>query len=163
MRRRRPEEERARSDPARAPSAQQSGILALQQSAGNHAVSQMIAREEQAPDSEPPTVDVDGLGVIVVDNWSRPLSPSTGAGGGAGSQRQPEEQKDLLTLQVNGTVGAHSGPLVAFMNGGKTIDSIALENRGIKMRLENVHITSYNMSEHQGVAKETWTVEGEMK
>lgn len=159
MRRRRPEERGAdepadqRQEPGRGPG----GILALQQSAGNHAVAGMLARRQEPPRSEPPTVDISDLGVVILESWTHQTSPSI-AGGGS---RQPTQAEDgRVGLEVSARMGSHSPTLQQWMAAGKTIASAAFENKGFKVRLENAHITAFRATEREGEPIEHWSIDG---
>lgn len=164
MRRRHPEDERQPEAKKPGPSAPAAGILALQQSAGNHAVASMLSREEKAPQREPATANLDGIGLIILESLSSPARKSAQpGGGGAGAAR--DRADGLVELVCTSRHGEHSATLMQANMGGKHIPEAAFENRGFTISLKGCVVESYQVTDDPGADRpfETWTISGEKK
>jgi type VI protein secretion system component Hcp len=147
VRRRRPEEERTPATTRAGASAPASPILALQQSAGNHAVTQMLARDKKegggkaAPAKDTgSSADFDGeLTVpLISTSWGKAQNPND-PGQGSGSM------KNLHEASCTSAEGESSVTLMQWSASGKHIDTVVIDMSGIaKATLHDVIVASFH-------------------
>jgi hypothetical protein len=147
----RPEEEPVQERTAPAPPARTAadGVLALQRSAGNRAVSAMLAREPTPADAKAPpaaaaTATLSGIGTIpllsVNFEAGRGIQPPVGRG----ADRDPGGPREIV---VTSRHGKHSSLLAkAAVSGGPMTVEIVMGQGKLKLTLENALISSYSTS-----------------
>jgi hypothetical protein len=141
------EPERSERAPERPPAGLD--VLALQRSAGNHAVSALLARQPtDTEEAAPAKATLTRVGVIPLDSFSQNLS----------GPRQIETGEPSINCVSK--VGGHSGKLQTFNVNGETFDA-ELEHlkSGFKLNRTNAHVSSYSVSNHEGVPYEHWTID----
>jgi hypothetical protein len=159
VRRKRPDEARDTSTRRPGASTPEQPILALQRSAGNHAVTRMLSREE-APEHEPATVKLGDLGVIVLHSWKQAGMRAPGATGTG--QARPGRDPQRLALEVTTLAGKHTPQLSRAAFKGEVFEQAAFESQGFALTLRSAMIDSYAVSSHGGAKEyETWTLSGE--
>ena len=161
----RPEEEPVQEHTTPAPPARTAAddVLALQRSAGNRAVSAMLAREPAPADAKAPpaaaaTAKLSGVGTIPLLSVSfdagRGIPPPTGRGG----DREAAGPREIV---VTSRQGKHSSLLAkAAVSGGPMTVEIVMGQGKLMLTLENALISSYSTSggaEGEG-GLESWTL-----
>jgi len=123
-------------------------VLALQRSAGNHAVATMLARDPIAEETKGGRqkeaavghVTLAGIGVIEVS--------SVTIGGSSGNATE---------YTFTSTVGSHSAKLIQAMIDGKAVDA-EIDVHGMKLKLTKVLVSSYSSTNVDGQPQETFTL-----
>ncbi len=160
MRRRRPEEEAEQPTQKRAGGSTQGGILALQQSAGNHAVTQMLARDakDKAPGKAPASDTVidfgkDGrvIGLVSVNMGSSRAITGSGTGGA---------QPDLKEATCTAYQGDHSGDVLQWATNGKHFAVVTLKFKNtVTWTLHDVMVVNYQPGGSNAEAPmESWSI-----
>ena len=151
----RPDREPPR-EPAHRPAAAEA-VLALQKSAGNRAVSSMLAREPDATQlaetvdekqASSTSVTLSGIGVIPL------LSVNMGGGGGGGGSFKAQD------ISFSSTVGEHSSKLQQALTQGTAMEAEVVLVRGtqtIRVKLKGAMVSSYSVGGGEGQA-ETWSL-----
>ena len=139
-------------------------LFALQRSAGNRAVSAMLAR---APDTAVPTDDkgakapsgpqatLSGIGTIAL--MSINLEAGRGAGGGGGGERDTPRE-----IVVTSRQGPHSTKLHKAALDGNAMDVVIILPRGattVRLSLKGAIVSSYRPTNSEGEALESWTLD----
>ncbi len=129
-------------------------VLALQRSAGNAAVSALLAREpvaeelksaEKADTSATGTVTLTGIGAIPLLAFSM---------GGSG------RSKGESSFEFTSKPGPHSDKLIRALTEGTVVDAEVVLTSGLKIKLLKASIASYSTSGSEGVPIEHWTLAG---
>lgn len=137
-------------------------LLALQRSAGNHAVGALLAR---SPDGAPvkekekatsgAQATLSGIGTIPL------TSVSFGAGRPVTRRRDREEEPPVQEITLTSKVGEHSAKLQrASIEGGAMAVEVTL-TRGsstFRIKLEGALVSSYTTSGAEGEAIESWSL-----
>jgi hypothetical protein len=121
-------------------------VLALQRSAGNQAVSGMLAR---APDTKEkaaagPTAKVGDIGTIPIDSVSLDVGRLAGAGGAGTKRDEPPKELTLTSL-----IGKHSADLQKAAIDGTAMDveiRIPHGKTTVVITVKNAMVSSYNAS-----------------
>ena len=155
--RRRPDDGPARPDVAAA-------TLALQRSAGNQAVSALVARTPAADTKEgersgEPRATLPGVGTIRLLSVSLPPSRPGGTGrpGGRG-----EQEPAIRELTVTSRAGAHTPALAKAANDGRamTVEIVLPGEKIVRLTLTGAIISAYQTSGGgQSGEIETWTLD----
>lgn len=136
---------------APAPISHAARIIALQRTAGNHAVAAMIARDA-APRQAEPTYGLavlDGIGTIPLLSVSY-AEPQRGTGA------QPVELHDV---QVMSKVGEHSSQLQRAAQQGEAFEAEVLAGDKVRLKLHKAAITAFSEGDgHGGEAIDSWTL-----
>jgi hypothetical protein len=166
-RERRPEDEERRlaAEPD-APVRPAEEVLALQQAAGNRAVSAMLARtpggrapaDAKAPAASGTRAELSGIGTIALLSVS--LDPGRlgrpGPGGAGTPQPAPPSEIALMSK-----LGAHSTALSKAALDGKpmTVEIVMVSGQStVKVTLEDALVSSYSTSGAEGETIESWTL-----
>ena len=149
------EEERRHAAAAAAP-APAAGVLALQQSAGNHAVTAMLARQTApAAPAKDKFVEIEGIGTVPITSAAGVTNQrGPGSGGGEPDPKAPTE------VRFTGLTGEHSVKLMQALAAGTTWKSAEVNTAGLRFRLAGVTITGYSSANDAGAAQvdEQWSV-----
>jgi len=139
-------------------------LFALQRSAGNRAVSAMLAR---APDTAAPTDDkgakttsgpratLPGIGTIALMSINLDVGGGAGGGGGGGSESVRE-------ITITSRQGPHSTKLHKAALDGNAMDVVISLPRGektVRLSLKGAIVSSYRPSNSEGEAIESWTLD----
>jgi len=156
------ESERRRPHPARAEPAHE--LLKLQRSAGNQAVSALLAR---SPDAGAPVQEQEkassGAKATLSDIGTIPLlsiALGTGrgpTGGSRGEAREPPSRE----IGLSSKIGVHSVKLHKAMLDGKAMTVEVTHRKGkrtIRLTLEGAIVSSYSTSGTGGDAIESWSL-----
>ena len=153
MRRKREEEPKEATRPASV-AAPAHPLLALQQSAGNRAVTGMLAREEAKAEQPRHAVEIEGIGRIPVVSFSfgQPRNVA-----GTGGQRGEAVQNEV-TLQS--TQGPHSPRLLTAVDRGTHWDKVVLEGGGARWTFTDAFAASYQAGGRRDEESptESWTL-----
>ena len=153
-----PEEERERrerGEPRRRPPAER--VLALQRSAGNRAVSELLARAPEGTDTKEdakatgPRATLPGIGTIPLLSWS--FSSRSRQGGGSG-------KSDVREMQFSSKVGKHSPALFKAAIDGPPME-VEVVSGGMVLKLKGAIVSNYTTSGEGDDAIETWTLDFE--
>jgi hypothetical protein len=122
-------------------------ILALQRSAGNQAVGALLSRDATTEAPPPARETLTKVGVIPLESFSRSVEKP--------NQNDPGPQGITCVSKV----GGHSGQLSSVMANGDAVDAdLEQLKTGFKISLKEAHVTSYSVSNDQGVPFEQWTL-----
>lgn len=155
--RRRPEqaadEVRAEESLAPAQPALVQRVLALQRSAGNHAVGALIAREtkEREAPAAAGLASLKGMDPIPIESASMLDGPPVAGGGGA-AKRKAEE------VRVLSRAGEHSAKLMEANAQGKRFETAEIEVRGLRIALRGAAVSEYTVASDDQGPLEQWTV-----
>jgi type VI protein secretion system component Hcp len=166
VRLRRPNELRRRAgDAAPGPRQPVAQLLALQRSAGNRAVSALLARspdtavpaDAKGTKASRPRATLTGIGTIPLLSVS--LDPGRGAGrpGGRGGSGRETFQE----IVVSSRLGPHSTQLSKAVLDGTAMDVEIVMPRGksaVRLRLKGAIVSSYSTSSGDDSAIESWTL-----
>ena len=140
---------------APAPTSRAARMLALQRTAGNHAVAAMVAREA-APKQEPAPglAIVEGIGGIPLE------SVSLGEVRKGGSREKPTTSRDIGVMSKE---GAHSAALQRASQDGTAFEVELHIGDKVIVKLHKAMITSFAISGHGGGdgAMDSWTLNAE--
>jgi hypothetical protein len=143
-----------RAPRAAAPATSTEHILDLQRSAGNHAVTGMLAREEKAAESNK-SVDIKGLGVVPILSYQigRTAPPS----GTAGSAKPDIDPKQVVFSSAQ---GEHSPKLMQAVAKGEPFELAVIQTGGPQVTLKGgVMASNYFVSGADGpTSTESWTL-----
>ena len=159
----RPEEEPVRTHTTPAPPVRTGAddVLALQRSAGNRAVSAVLAREPAPADAKAPpaaaaTAMLSGIGTIPL--LSVNLDAGRGLQGpvGRGADRDAQGPREIVVTSHH---GKHSSLLAkAAVSGGPMTVEITMAQGKLKLTLENALISNYSTSGGSEGAIESWAL-----
>jgi len=149
--------ERRRSDAIERPSEAAEAMLALQRSAGNRAVSTLVARapagdKKEGEKAEGARATLADIGTIQLLSVSFPVS---GPGGSEREQPSPPE------LVLSSRVGEHTPKLAKAASDGKPMDvEIVMPGKSVvRLKLTGAIVSSYQVTGHgQPDEIETWTL-----
>jgi hypothetical protein len=134
-------------------------VLALQRSAGNHAVSAMLAREPadaKAPPAAAATARLPGIGTIPLQSVSLDPGRFQGPAGGGGERSRATTREIVVTSRQ----GKHSSLLArAAISGGPMTVEIVMAQGKLKLTLENALISSYSTAGGSEGEIESWTLD----
>lgn len=152
---------RARAAGAAAPSPA-GDVLALQRSAGNHAVTQMLARKETATPEKAKaateyTAQLDPDLAVPVHSFS--LGGRKGALGGAGGGTGGEASREGHDVTFTSPEGDHSAVLVRALADGRHFSAITVTGK-VKFTLTDCIVTSFQSGATSSAeeAVENWSV-----
>ena len=147
-------------------------VLALQSTAGNRAVTAMLAREPDAPvqadaksgpkDKKPatpsgPHIVLGELGAIALESWSISAQRSPGVGRGTGRGR--DEHPTPVEIQLMTKQGAHSSRLAEAAIRGGAFDGEIVLGGGQKIIVKGALVTNYTVTDAGGKEPlESWTI-----
>ena len=165
MRRRRDERDadergRLRSDePERRPDPAET-MLALQRSAGNRAVSALVARtpddmKKGVEKAEGASATLEGIGTIPILSVSFP--PARAGTGGSGGDREQSSPHELV---LTSKVGEHSASLVKAAGDGRqmTVEIVVPGKGAMLLKLTGAIVASYQTSGRGPDEMESWTL-----
>jgi hypothetical protein len=142
------------------------GVLALQRSAGNQAVSALLARspddaKPKAPDKKPETPAVagaratlPGIGTIAIQSAQLAHMAGVGSHGGTG-------RVHVQDMTCTSKTGEHSAKLMRATLDGKPMDVEIILPRGkgsLRIKLTGAIVSGYNTSGGGPDATESWTL-----
>jgi hypothetical protein len=123
-------------------------VLALQRSAGNRAVSALLAREPKPEEPPAATAALSKIGVI-------PLLSFSHEQGSIGRQRP---KNDLGAITCVSQVANHSSDLQKAVFAGTIMDAEIVHKTGFKIERKDVTLSSYSAANDEGAPTETWTI-----
>ena len=153
---------RERDEPPRRPAAER--VLALQRSAGNRAVSDLLARSPAVKDAEKSagasglSVTLSGIGTIPLLSVGFGASSRGGGDGGAGSGKPPAVREVVLSSKV----GEHSTKLMRASVEGQVMDVeiiLPAKEGAVRIKLKGAIVSQYSTGgrgEDRGT--EVWTL-----
>jgi hypothetical protein len=153
--------ERVRDEVAApAPVSPAARMLALQRTAGNHAVAAMLAREVAPKQAEPAhgLAVVEGLGTIPLD------AVSMGEARPNASSRATEKEKPAppREITVMSKQGEHSAALALANQRGDVFEVELLVGEKLRLKLHKAMISAFSESGHGGDgAVDSWTLNAE--
>ena len=151
-------------------------LLALQRTAGNRAVGEMLARDitstaepmdakEAAPSG--PHVIVPGIGAIPIESYNLSVAPRVQSPSGRGGEEAPKKDKDKKDDELPGgdiffssKQGEHSTALYQWSLKGPAKDLVIVVAKGgstMRITLKGALISSFNVSRDQP-PMEGWSV-----
>jgi hypothetical protein len=139
-------------------------VLALQRSAGNRAVSALLARDGAKPadKAKPEPAAVTGARVSLPGIGTIPLlSVSLGATPGGGAIGRGEAERQAREVFVSSKVGEHSAGLMRATLDGKPMAVEVIIPSGkstVRLKLTGALVSSYNTSGEGPAAIETWAL-----
>jgi type VI protein secretion system component Hcp len=167
------EHERARKDPERTDderrpdaSGPAADVLALQRTAGNHAVGALLARQPQ-PTAPPKKEEAPAAGHHVVFPGIGTIAiESVQMGGTMGRPNPPAGRREpaaptFTEIHFTSRVGEHSTALFKASLDGKGADVEVFMPSGktaLVLKLSNALVSSYSTSGDRGEAFESWTL-----
>jgi hypothetical protein len=138
-------------------------MIALQRTAGNHAVAAMLAREAK-PKEAPPApalAVVEGIGTIPLLSFSM-AEEQRGAHGARGSDREQPAKPPPRDINVMSNQGEHSSALQLAAQRGDTFEVELFVGAKVRIKLHKAMITSFSISGHGGDAPiDSWTLNAE--
>ncbi len=151
----RDERERDEAAVTAAPVSRTARLIALQRTAGNHAVARMLAREaapKQAPAPAQGIAVVDGLGTI-------PLL----AVGMPERQRGGSRERPITTMEVTlmSRMGEFSQRLMLASQRGDAFEAELLIGEKLRVKLHKALVSSFQESGHNGEPVDSWTLNAE--
>ena len=148
------EAERPRSDQPERRADTAEAMLALQRSAGNRAVSALVAPSPDDKKDEAGHAKLEGIGTIALLSASLPVSRSGTAGSGG-----DREQSSAHELVLSSRLGEHSAKLVRAAGDGQAMEvEIVMGKTGMRMKLTGAIVSSYQTSGEGPDALESWTL-----
>jgi hypothetical protein len=137
-------------------------MLALQRTAGNHAVAAMLAREAK-PKQEAPShglAIVDGIGTIPLLSVSM-TEGHHGSHGSPGVDREKPAKPPPRDITVTSKQGEHSAALALAYQRGDVLDVELYVGEKVRLKLHKATIAALQVSDANGEPVDSWSLNAE--